>query len=957
MGRIKIELPNESFYVEIEGDTPTVKDQIAINKLIRERRRSSSPATQQQISSAEPEQKFDTKSGIQNFKLRSALATAENDEEQVNVLKRFGLSDGDFARDKRGRLAVTKQGGKKLGIDLDQSTLIDEEGLSRYDFSADLLGVAPEIAGGVAGAIAGQVLIPIPIVGAMIGAGVGTGTGKAAEELGETIAGTQAQTFGEVAKDVGKEALIGAAAEGVAGVAFKGITALGRSFSAGKSLTKEELETAGKSIQMGLKPTLSAIRAPSLAARAQAIGEKIFGTSDRLRKNNDVLAQKMAEFRAKFGTAAPDDAGGVLIKGAEDLFASADKATKDAQQSAIKQIDDLMQGLGAAAKKDSNVDNLALDYLTEAFKAMDDISEATFKPIDDVIQASTGKKGFLSTANLKSFLKDLDVEFRVTKKTNPDIEALKSVLKEISKNPIESFTQMYRTRKSLNDLLSLKYGTPSGKVTTTGREQIENAIKLIDNMFMSNNVEASIKAAGRTLNRADKEAIRKAAAELPNARGQYKEFMDKFEDVEQLSVLKNFREEIKAGRTIDADGLAMSFIKDNRPDRLVKLLDVSAEATSLGGRENFRKLLAGNWLRNALSKSNISNAPSGTFNGKSFSNAINDLGDTGKVLFGKNFDQIKKLSDQIGRTSLTNINENTIKQFVQEGADANLVQTLQQVLKTQKELGVLNKATALRNLSEGRLNPTQAAESISSTATTASDVQRMMSYFANDPVATNKIKGYFMNSLIDDFGSTAFTDAKTLRQFADRLTKADAGGKLSAIFGDTVGKEMSEFAQILSFNARTAAGGDLVAANIAASPIQNLGKLAKFVLLGRLLSSGGYYNQIVKQYNQLGAQNKADGLGKIMASVIGKSITQATPQLTQEGINEASRQATAFLENTGISNELSNLQQNISNPNNFSKLSQVNVTQPKQSNLSTNPIVVPDPRTQTLAQRLAQGRN
>ena len=597
MGRIKIELPNESFYVEIEGDTPTVKDQIAINKLIRERRRVSSPTTQQQISSAEPEQKFDTKSGIQNFKLRSALATAENDEEQVNVLKRFGLSDGDFARDKRGRLAVTKQGGKKLGIDLDQSTLIDEEGLSRYDFSADLLGVAPEIAGGVAGAIAGQVLIPIPIVGAMIGAGVGTGTGKAAEELGETIAGTQAQTFGEVAKDVGKEALIGAAAEGVAGVAFKGITALGRSFSAGKSLTKEELETAGKSIQMGLKPTLSAIRAPSLAARAQAIGEKIFGTSDRLRKNNDVLAQKMAEFRAKFGTAAPDDAGGVFIKGAEDLFASADKATKDAQQSAIKQIDDLMQGLGAAAKKDSNVDNLALDYLTEAFKAMDDISEATFKPIDDVIQASTGKKGFLSTANLKSFLKDLDVEFRVTKKTNPDIEALKSVLKEISKNPIESFTQMYRTRKSLNDLLSLKYGTPSGKVTTTGREQIENAIKLVDNMFMSNNVEASIKAAGRTLNRADKEAIRKAAAELPNARGQYKEFMDKFEDVEQLSVLKNFREEIKAGRTIDADGLAMSFIKDNRPDRLVKLLDVSAEATSLGGRENFRKLLAGNWLR------------------------------------------------------------------------------------------------------------------------------------------------------------------------------------------------------------------------------------------------------------------------------------------------------------------------------------------------------------------------
>ena len=37
----------------------------------------------------------------------------------------------------------------------------------------------------------------------------------------------------------------------------------------------------------GLLPTLSAIRAPSLVARIQAIGEKIFKTSDRLKNNND----------------------------------------------------------------------------------------------------------------------------------------------------------------------------------------------------------------------------------------------------------------------------------------------------------------------------------------------------------------------------------------------------------------------------------------------------------------------------------------------------------------------------------------------------------------------------------------------------------------------------------------------------------------------------------------------
>ena len=37
----------------------------------------------------------------------------------------------------------------------------------------------------------------------------------------------------------------------------------------------------------GLLPTLSGIRAPSLVARIQAIGEKIFKTSDSLKNNND----------------------------------------------------------------------------------------------------------------------------------------------------------------------------------------------------------------------------------------------------------------------------------------------------------------------------------------------------------------------------------------------------------------------------------------------------------------------------------------------------------------------------------------------------------------------------------------------------------------------------------------------------------------------------------------------
>ena len=54
------------------------------------------------------------------------------------------------------------------------------------------------------------------------------------------------------------------------------------------------------------------------------------------------------------------------------------------------------------------------------------------------------------------------------------------------------------------------------------------------------------------------------------------------------------------------------------------------------------------------------------------------------------------------------------------------------------------------------------------------------------------------------------------------------------------------------------------------------------------------------------------------------------------------------MDNTGLSQQLSNLQQNIQTPNNSSNLSQVNVAQPLSAASSAgniSPIVVPNPTT------------
>ncbi len=74
---------------------------------------------------------------------------------------------------------------------------------------------------------------------------------------------------------------------------------------------------------------------------------------------------------------------------------------------------------------------------------------------------------------------------------------------------------------------------------------------------------------------------------------------------------------------------------------------------------------------------------------------------------------------------------------------------------------------------------------------------------------------------------------------------------MQAIFGEEMGKDMAKFAKILEFNARTTPGGDLVAANIAASPLENLGTLAKLSLLGRFFTSAPHYKQVLDDYKRL----------------------------------------------------------------------------------------------------------
>jgi hypothetical protein len=184
-----------------------------------------------------------------------------------------------------------------------------------------------------------------------------------------------------------------------------------------------------------------------------------------------------------------------------------------------------------------------------------------------------------------------------------------------------------------------------------------------------------------------------------------------------------------------------------------------------------------------------------------------------------------------------------------------------------------------------------------------------MNYFARnqDNAAEQKIRAYYINSMIDDFGESVMTDGKSLNAFADRILAAAEDGKLRTIFPGGVGESMEKFGKILKFNARAAEGGDLVAANIAASPFQNVGKLIKFSILGRKMLSKGYYDDIVEQYKGLSKDLTPRERAKKLGFIIRQSLSQIPGQFSQEGLREAEKQATAVLENTGVTETLSEL--------------------------------------------------
>jgi hypothetical protein len=959
--RIRIDLPNESFFVEIAGEEPTVKEQLRIAELIKSRQDASSPETTQSRAAVQREQLFDTKSGIANAALRAKLSTAENAAEEENYLKGYGLGEGDFLRDNRGRLALTPSGGEKLGISLDKNTLIDEEGFSRYDLTADLAGIVPEIVGGVGGALkgaaVGSAFGPLgTLFGGAVGAGLGAGGGAAVEEAVEGLAGVSEQTAGDIAGDIAREATIGFLGDltfGTAGLAFRG----GKKLLSAKDLPEDELIRLKEAIDMNILPELSTVGAPSLVARQAKIVEKVFGTSSRLKNNYENMIKELESYRTAIGQNAPvraDEAGNLLIGKLVAEDATLKAAEKAARQSVIDTFESAVNQFGAAAEKNLSLNDEVFGLLKSTIDNFDALGTSKFAGIDAVLKDTLGDVKIVPTANLKGLAKTLEDRYAAAiPAALPGEEAFSARTVINSLNALgdnAGFTQLYNARKALNQQKTI---SRSG----SGRQILDDAINAIDSLMTPESLEQfAIANAGKAITDDAMQALKTAGNDLAEARGFYKKGTQLLDSFEDATAIKGIAEAAQQNQIPANVNFLSNIIKPGKPEALKRTLKTVKELHRDGdaAAEQLRSQLAGQWLRGAAQKA-IDPADPLKFKGVRFAEEIDGLGSTLDELFGAQANQIRSLAKQIRQTATPNVTPEAIQAAFAEGAEKGLGNALRNVVKLQDEISLTTKNSVFRKIASGDLDAVNAAELISAKKASPNEISQVMSYFrkSGDDEAISKIQSYYLSEMTEDFGGDIFVNAENLKKFAARLNSAAEGGKLRIIYGDEMGKNMEKFGRVLETVSRTAQGGDLVAANIAASPLQNIGKIARFTVVGQFLRSAPYYDQVLRQYAQkISGETTAKQRAVALGQAIRDTLSQIPGQTIDEGVQSAEAQLTAVLENSGLTEQLSQLQQQLpSGPAIASSLSQTPVAAPVAPVAPQQPAATP--QQPTIRQRAA----
>jgi hypothetical protein len=315
--------------------------------------------------------------------------------------------------------------------------------------------------------------------------------------------------------------------------------------------------------------------------------------------------------------------------------------------------------------------------------------------------------------------------------------------------------------------------------------------------------------------------------------------------------------------------------------------------------EPLRQRIAGEWIRENIGRS-VNELDPKNFRGSTFRNSVDKLGATGEKLFGKKqYGELKRLAAQMDNTSLAKADEAVLQRVsALANADEPTVGLVKDLAQAQKEALEFEKDRVLAKLDSGDLDEVAAANLITSPNTAPTTIRKLVTYF-DDPNDLQKLRGVYMENLIGDFSEKFLSEPGKMAEFGARLQREAQAGRLKELFGPEMAGRMRRFGEVLSFNAKTTDGGPLIASGIAAAPLENLGKLARFGLITRMLSTDIFYKNIDDQYRALTGKasrpEKARTLGKLIGNGISRAIAQTGAQTVDETTVNAKQAAESLI--------------------------------------------------------------
>ena len=648
------------------------------------------------------ESQFDYQTGIGDLALRAQLDTAETKEEKERVLSRY-VGSRNFIYDSNGRLAVTPDGQRRLGLEpTDKNIVVDEESMSIADF-ADFAGTVGPIAGAIAalnpyGKVISKLkpLLKNDRVVRTAATALGSAGGKGAEEGFELLNNTQLQDSSEIASELLEEGTIGAASQGIFELGGYGLYALlGRkapivdvdiaraiaqgadpdevaqlSQRLGRTASFEDVKKAQEAgqIQTFTQAAVSQrALGRSIPGRIQAASETVFGRTERDAELLKYGSQRLKRMLEKQGD----------ISASLDDFAQATQTGKATQ----REVEEIINKLNI----DRDLSQQALDDLINNAVKMIDNGALTNNP--DRVRVGQALRDQIRKAYDAKFGQYTDTEGNQIVGTF--VEEAQKIDAYITDNGLGAINGSIKLKtdalvKKIDDLIKVNpglelyqavEGVAGGKIGV-----IQNILKKVKNEGMSieglSNLRSAILAVQRGAGSEARQVTRllkvvaddiddifKNLSEGMSVTSFAKGTLTKEQEKALIKATKDIRDynqryrkairpfdntivaKIRKDASSDAydiDEIYKHVLKKDRPQVLTRVLQAIPDQA---GRAEAKSELQRNFVREALDSPNV-RLDTGEVNPVAFANYFKrNLGSTQKVLFDNIPDLDRMLSD------------------------------------------------------------------------------------------------------------------------------------------------------------------------------------------------------------------------------------------------------------------------------------------------------------------------